>query len=1318
MNQEFMTIETSDQLAASFVPAVLRREFAKKPKRKAGTPIDENFAALLWIDICAFSPLCNRIIKDSELGVETLSRILQEHYELLLNIIAEHNGEPVIFAGDGIMASWPCTADTLQYAIKSAAACAHSVLNKRSITDDLGNLLSFHVVVAGGPCEFIELGGINNKWTFTIAGDALSDISLTSKNRAPDQVLISNATLKFLDANLASLGVAHDSSILLDAPDFTPVPAGFIEMLEPEALNTLLGYVPKPIGLPVNRERLKWIAELRPVTIVFIQIPIQGLDTPGIISRLRQSVSLSTPIVNMHDGLLNQVWVDEKDANMLICFGPPPYSHVDNPNRGIKTALDIHAILNKAGFENGIGITTGQAYCGILGNDMLRQYTVIGDVVNLGARFAGLKKNQVLCDRSTYNQCQDIFEFSEIEEVAIKGNTGLVTVWQPLRSVKKDIGIQIDPVSIGRQKELFFLLDTFDKVVGGTGKLLVLQGLSGMGKSRLVQDFKICNLGSDRDVLIETTDVREKDIPYHAWRNIFASILGIDSDNIERNRANVVVQLLEKYEQRACLLNVVLQLDVEDSDEVKSLSGSQRAAATESFLLEIVNAAAGEKPIAIIIDDAQWIDEMSAKLAETVAATINSCMVICALPDAEGVPRVKFMIDHGATNISLNELDDDDLNRLICAKLGVTTIAEAISAPIRKVAKGNPFFCTQLAGSLLDQGLIIVEHGECQFAQNVNTEQLSLPETVKGVVRRRIDGLGHGAQLSLKVGSVIGQRFRTKLIQHIYPIQVEQNMVSSYLLEDKQYGLLHETVVENMDGFLFNHGITREVAYEMTLVEQRKHLHRKSAEWYELNFADNPSPFFTQLAHHWEEAGEKIKASEYYEKEAIRLFILGYPKQATDVGLKGISLFTNEIERDLEKMGMKIGENMGAIAGLMENRSIESLLDLKKLDNPNMERLLTMLTHISPFAHNSKQVELFVLMSILGLRLALENGNSNSTADVYAMYAVIYRSMTGDSATADKWSQLAIDVDANFQGSLFGRVSFVRTWFISHWVRPMKDSVPVAEVAAKAAMEAGDVLFGCFNLSGHVIYMARAGATLNAVIAKAAEQMPINQRRALNAYFHLLDETQRAKALAGRTIAYTSLTDDEFNEEKDIASICDTDFGTQIGYYFISKMMLNAHFGNWAEGVSWASKIPPLFMSFAGQPGEIDYEFFNAIVSLYRSAELNGEEALLKIADDCIAKMRGWIVFCSFNFEHKVMMLDAIRESLFGDPANATILFEGAAAKAKENGYIQEAGLAFEHLLRMQKRLGQPLTALAPCIAAYTAWGADAKVTYVRAELA
>ncbi|HET9433502.1 MAG TPA: hypothetical protein VFO37_07075, partial [Chitinophagaceae bacterium] len=345
-----------------------------------------------------------------------------------------------------------------------------------------------------------------------------------------------------------------------------------------------------------------------------------------------------------------------------------------------------------------------------------------------------------------------------------------------------------------------------------------------------------------------------------------------------------------------------------------------------------------------------------------------------------------------------------------------------------------------------------------------------------------IDRLGQGSQLSLKVGSVVGNRFAKKIACSIYPIATERKAVPSYLNELGQFGFLNETMVDNLNGYIFNHATTAEVAYEMILAGQRRQLHRKSAEWYEKNFRDNLQPFYVRLANHWIQAGDIIKASEYLEQECNKLVSAGFTKQAIELGVKGINLFNINIDPGPSLVGQRIGETMEAIAGLMENKTIQSLSGLKQLDDAKTERLIVMLTHIGPYTYIGGRLDLFVLLSVLGLKITLENGNAEATADVYSMYSIVHRGITGDSRAAFDWSRLAIEIDNKHGGQLHPRVAHVHAWFLNHWILPLSETFPVSRGGIDAGLASGDIMFACFNLAGYIVFMAAAGRHLDEVI--------------------------------------------------------------------------------------------------------------------------------------------------------------------------------------------------------------------------------------------
>lgn len=533
-------------------------------------------------------------------------------------------------------------------------------------------------------------------------------------------------------------------------------------------------------------------------------------------------------------------------------------------------------------------------------------------------------------------------------------------------------------------------------------------------------------------------------------------------------------------------------------------------------------------------------------------------------------------------------------------------------------------------------------------------------------------------------------------------------------------GLLVNEVVDSADGYSFNNTTTHDIAYEMMLFGQRQRLHLDTAVWFEQTFQEALAPNFVRLAYHWEGAGDYQKAADYLEKEAIRSFSAGYAKQSVDFGLRGVALLDVKLERTPAEIGPKIGENMAAIGALLAGRSTADLLHLKPLNDPHTERVLSALLRIAPFAYQSQQIELYALITITSLRITLENGNGLAASDVYSLYSVIHGALTGDRPAAFGWSQLAMDLGQPKGGAIYCRVAFVHVWFHNHWVHPLFSSFPLALSAAEAGFASGEVLFACFNLSAYVVHLAAAGQPLQEVMDAARSHAVLNGRQVHNAMFTIILELQVAKAFAGMNQDLLTLSDDEYDETRDLASICATEFGNQIGYYFIAKVKLHTHVGDWQGALEWAERVTPFLPAVAGQTGEIDLVQFQGVAALLGMLESDEERAdvLRAETEAAIGKMRSWATNCPENFLHKTLLLEAFSEGVAGNTDVAGTLFAEAASRAESNGFMNDLALTHECHTLIQHHAGRPITALVPAITAYQQWGAHGKVAYLNNKYA
>jgi tetratricopeptide (TPR) repeat protein len=211
----------------------------------------------------------------------------------------------------------------------------------------------------------------------------------------------------------------------------------------------------------------------------------------------------------------------------------------------------------------------------------------------------------------------------------------------------------------------------------------------------------------------------------------------------------------------------------------------------------------------------------------------------------------------------------------VCLRLGVTALEPAVAGLIRDKAEGHPFFSEELAYALRDAGLVVVVDGVCQVTPGTgDLGALNFPDTLEEVIVSRVDRLTASQQLALKVASVIGRLFTYRTLRDVHPIEVHASQLADDL------NALHRldiTLLQSSEpdlAYLFKHVITQEVAYNLMLFAQRRQLHRAVAEWYERTYADDPSPYYPLLAHHWSNAAGKptvepsagARAIHYLEK--------------------------------------------------------------------------------------------------------------------------------------------------------------------------------------------------------------------------------------------------------------------------------------------------------------------------------------------------------------------------------------------------------------------------------------------------------------------
>ena len=947
-----MTNPALAEVLASYVPKLIQKRVAADPSPIESPVAEVIQAAVLFADISGFTHLTESLAEAGPAGVEAIANILNEYFGQLIDIVNQYGGDVVKFAGDAVIAVWNIAsnagtsfdqtqgkpdsvsrADQWQWTMR-AAECALEIREKLSNYKVENANLYLKLAVSTGSITTAHVGGVFNRWEFLLTGNPLVEVGIANNLVKADEILVTPSAwrlirndciadviefeLKDAIAQGGRLKSLNKPSSIFENPQPPDIPDGAETSLRP--------YIPGAIINRLTAGQSSWIAELRRVTVLFINLP--EIDQKTELMEAQNLARLIQRSVYRYEGSINKINVDDKGITLVAALGLPPFAHEDDPARGVQAALIIRKEMAKLKVRSYIGITTGRIFCGSIGNESRREYTTIGNAVNLSARLMGAAVKQeeliekygipILCDRATFDAAKDAAEFEHLPPQQVKGRSEAIEVFHPI-DLKKSV-IRPKTELIGRQEEKAMIANALQELARGEEhQTLIMQGEAGIGKSRLFEDLVRQAETLRVHMFIGGGDPIDRTNSYHAWRPVFYEIFDINElagtapsvDDARYLIQNKVLAKLQEVDPDLAryypLLDVILPMHVPDNELTSAMSGEIRGSNIREVLTRVLAHAANNVPLLIVLEDLHWFDSASWALLVDVQQKVRPIfLALNTRPLSDPVPvQFKQLLDYpGARFAKLETMMLDDVEALVCQRLGVKSIPPMIGRLIREKSEGHPFFAEELAYALRESGVLVIENQECKVDSHfLNLEDIALPDTLQAAITNRIDSLDPSQQLTLKVASVIGRIFTFRLLKAVHPIEADRASLLNYMESLTRLSLtLIESEVPDL-AYIFKHAVTQEVAYNLMLYSQRRQLHQAVAEWIEQTNSDNLESYFTLLAHHWTQAAEMPDANRNelaIEKAVNYLEKAGEQAMQNYANAEAVQFFTQALDWDLK----------------------------------------------------------------------------------------------------------------------------------------------------------------------------------------------------------------------------------------------------------------------------------------------------------------------------------------------------------------------------------------------------------------------------------
>jgi class 3 adenylate cyclase/tetratricopeptide (TPR) repeat protein len=727
-------------------------------------------------------------------------------------------------------------------------------------------------------------------------------------------------------------------------------------------------YTPPHLAAQVLQSRSALEGERKQVTVLFCDLVgstalAEKLGPEIMHLLLNRFFELALREVHRYEGTINQFLGD----GFMALFGAP-IAHEDHGRRAVLAALGLRKGVEEHRPEFGdlrgmelevrMGLNTGWVVVGGIGDQLRRDYTAVGDTTNLAARLQQIAEpGEILVSEAASRFLEGTVQLEALEPVQVKGKETPVRAFRVL-----GIGVRLSDEAVldstalspfvGRRREIEILDELRQRAAGGEGQVVGIAGEAGTGKSRLLYEFRHRPWERPAVCLTGRCLSYGSGVPYLPLLYLLRSHWGIGETDEPSLVTAKVRKGLEKAGMRPeeSLPYLLKLLGGEDGSEgLANLSPQALQTRTFAVLRQwLLNVGRG-RLVVLEIEDLHWIDETSEDFLSFLVEALPAARMLLLMTYRPGY-RPRWIEKSYATQITLRRLTEQEGHVVVEAILRNAKLPEDLVDTILSKAEGNPLFLEELTQTLLER------------------PDISVPDTLQGVLMARVDRLPEDHKRLLQTASVLGREFPLTLLTAVWD---SPGILAALLADLRRWEFLYEEPTAEDSLYFFRHVLTQEAVYQTLLTNRRRSLHAATGRAFETLHAGRLDEVYDWLAYHYSEAGDSEKAVFY------------------------LSLFAEKAAR-----GYAHTEAAKALREALVHAEHLPALDR---DRSVLELILQLAHSLLPLAHFSETLELF-----LRHQDVLERVGDPSLAGRYFFWLAHTYSYLGNQEEAAATARLSI----------------------------------------------------------------------------------------------------------------------------------------------------------------------------------------------------------------------------------------------------------------------------------------------------------------------
>ena len=939
----------------------------------------------------------------------------------------------------------------------------------------------------------------------------------------------------------------------------------------------------------------------------------------------------------------------------------------------------------------------------------------------------------------------------------------------------------------GREREIETLLAAFDRVVtSGRLELVLVSGYSGIGKSAVVNELHKALVPPRGLFASGKFDQYRRDIPYatlaQAFRSLIRRLLGKSEAELQHWR--------DRFKQ-ALDPNGLLIVDL--VPELKLIIGAQPSVpelapqdAQNRFQLVfrrfIEVFARPEHPLALFLDDLQWLDAATLDLIEHLLthAEVRHLLLVGAYRDNEVSPYHSLLRTLGTIRKAGGRIQE-----IVLAPLGLDGIGQLVADAIhseperaRPLAKlveektgGNPFFAIQFLTALAEEGLIAFDPVAQAWQWDIGRIRArrytdNVVDLMTGKLKRlsattedalkKLACLGNVADIATlalvhgktedAMHSALQEAVRAGLVfreDRTYRFLHDRIQQAAYsLIPDEQRADLHLSIgrallasmtADELTEHLFdvanqfNRGAARPIdrdekpqvaaidlragrkakasaAFEsacvylasgMALLDERDwssqyelmfslRLERAECEFLAGNF-DTAEQLIVELL---QRGTSKVDQAAVYHLKILLHTVKSENAQAVASALTGLRLFGIDIPA--HPTWEQVQAEYETVWQLLKGRPIESLIDLPLMTDPEQQAAMQVLSTLLGHAYFT-DFHLSCLLACRMVNISTQHGMCGASAHAYGHWGIVLGPVFHRYREGYRSAKLACDL-VEKHGFIAYRAKAYRSMGIAAlWTQPITTAIDFNRAAVRAASETGDLTYACYSVDRSVLILLLRNDPLDAVWRESERGLDFVRKAGYGGIADSIVSQQRFIAtMQGRTATFSTFSDSQFDEAAFEAQLTADRTALTICWYWILKLKARFLSGDYVEALAAANKAKALLWIAAAHIHLLEYFYYTAltVAALYENGSADERSGWCDLLTAHGERLREWADNYPPTFGDKHALVAAEIARLEGRDADAMRLYEQAIRSAREHGFVQNEGLAYEVAARFYNARG------------------------------